>query len=132
MNADKGVQEFTYAFYAWNGSLAESGLVRQGYELNVPVTTAPAAAGEASLLSVDAPNVIVETVKPAEDGNGVAVRLYEAMRTATRCTLTTSLPASSVEQTNMLEEHECDLSIAGGQIPLEFRPFEIKTLILRP
>jgi alpha-mannosidase len=29
MTADKGVQQFTYALYAWNGSLAESGVVRK-------------------------------------------------------------------------------------------------------
>ncbi|MCD6289876.1 MAG: alpha-mannosidase, partial [Anaerolineae bacterium] len=68
MTADRGRQEFTYAFYAWNGSFAESGIVREAYELNVPVRTAPGAAGEQSLFSVDAPNVIVETVKPAGDG----------------------------------------------------------------
>ena len=37
MRADKGLQRFTYALFAWNGSLADSGLVREGYELNVPV-----------------------------------------------------------------------------------------------
>ena len=30
MTADQGMQQFTYAFYAWNGSLAESELVREG------------------------------------------------------------------------------------------------------
>lgn len=40
---------------------------------------------------VDSPNVVIETVKQAEDGNGVIVRLYECGRTrgtgglASRC-----------------------------------------------
>jgi alpha-mannosidase len=45
MTADLGEQEFSYALYAWNGTFAECDLVRQGYELNVPVmvsTGAPA------------------------------------------------------------------------------------------
>ena len=37
MTADKGLQTFTYALYYWNGSLAESGVVQEAYDLNVPV-----------------------------------------------------------------------------------------------
>lgn len=89
-------------------------------------------AGERSLFSVDAPNVVMETVKPAEDGSGdLVLRLYESKRTATRCALTTSLPFRSAAQTNMLEETEAALSCDGGSIPLEFRPFEVKTLRLQ-
>jgi alpha-mannosidase len=35
MTADLGHQEFSYAFYAWNGSFGDCDLVHQGYELNV-------------------------------------------------------------------------------------------------
>ena len=132
MHADRGRQEFAYAFYAWNGSLHESRLVREAYELNCPVTTAPGAAEERSLFSVGAPNVILETVKPAEDGSGdVVVRLYESMRTATTCSLTTSLPVAAAQETGMLERKQADLEIADGRIELNFRPFEIKTVRLR-
>ena len=132
MYADKARQEFTYAFYAWNGSLADSQVVREGYELNCPVTTAPGAGGERSLFRVDAPNVVVETVKPAEDGSGdIIVRLYEAKRTATRCVLSTSLPVDEAFQTDMLERIEDELACKGGKIDLEFRAFEIKTIRLR-
>lgn len=132
MYADKGIQTFTYALYAWNGSFADCDVVREAYDLNVPLHSTPGAAGERSLFSLDAANVIVETVKPAEDGsNDVVVRLYEAKRMATRCSLTTSLPVKSAWQTNMLEEKQSDLSISDGKIALEFRPFEIKTVRLK-
>jgi len=131
MTADRGRQEFTYAFYAWNGSFAASGLVREAYELNVPVATARGGAGEGSILFVDAPNVIVETVKPAEDGGGdVIVRLYEAKRTATRCILSTPLPVVEAFQTDMLENVQQALPCEGGKLWLQFRPFEIKTVRL--
>ncbi len=131
MYADKGRQEFTFAFYVWNGAFFDSGLVQEGYDLNVPLVTAEGDGGARSLFSVDAPNVIVETVKPAEDKSGdVVVRLYESMRTATRCTLTTTLPVGKAVQTNMLEEKEGDLTLQDGQIALDFRPFEIKTVRL--
>ncbi len=131
MYADKGRQEFTYAFYAWNEAFFDSGLVREGYALNIPVVTVAGAAGVGSLFSVDAPNIVIETVKPAEDGSGdVIVRLYEALRSATRCTLSTSLPVSKAAQTTMLEVHECDLMVQDGHVALDFRPFEIKTIRL--
>ncbi len=58
--------------------------VAQAYALNDPALamrteqarTPPAAT--TSLLSVDSPNIVIETVKRAEDGNGLIVRLYES------------------------------------------------------
>ena len=132
MHADRGEQRFTYAFYAWNGSFADCRLVREAYELNVPVRTAAGGGGERSLLAVDAPNVVVEAVKPAEDGSGdVVVRLYEAKRTATRCALTTSLPIVAAERTDMLERTQGELPCDGGRVELALRPLEIATVRLR-
>lgn len=129
MHADKGLQRFTYAFHCWNGCFHESDVVRKGYELNIPVTLQEGAGGSASLLQVDAPNVIVETVKPAEDGSGdMVVRLYEAKRAATRCVLTTALPVASVERTDMLENPIEPVALRAGCVSLDLRPFEIVTL----
>ncbi|MDP6630256.1 MAG: glycoside hydrolase family 38 C-terminal domain-containing protein [Kiritimatiellia bacterium] len=129
MTADLGRQEFTYAFHAWNGPFAESAVVQEGYELNVPVTMADGDGGEKSLFNVDAPNVIIEAVKPAEDGSGdIVVRLYEAMRSATRCRLTTSLNVTGATVTDMLEQKEADLELAEGGVALEMKPFGITTV----
>ncbi len=105
--------------------------MREGYDLNVPAICAAGSAGEASILSVDAPNVVIEAVKPAEDGSGdIVVRLYECKRTATACVLSTSLPVTSAAETDMLEQHQADLALDGKSIALTFRPFEIKTVRL--
>ena len=131
MTADQGVQEFTYAFYAWNGPLFDSGVVREAYDLNVPATAIAGLAGEGWLFHLDAANVVIETVKPAEDGSGdLIVRLYECLRAATRCTLSTALPAKRVLAVNMLEEGDAAVAFQHGEMTLDFRPFEIKTLRL--
>jgi alpha-mannosidase len=128
---DRGVHEFTYSFYSWNGSLADSGLVREGYELNVPASAVEGWAGTASLLSLDSPNIVVEAVKPAEDGSrDLIVRLYESMRSATRCTLSTSVSIAGAVECDMLEGRGKRLRARGGRISLQFRPFEIKTIRL--
>jgi alpha-mannosidase len=77
--------------------------------------------------------VIVETVKPAEDGSGdVVLRLYESMRTATRCAVSLSelLPTGKAALTNMLEEFETAIEIKDNKVALDFGPFEIKTIRL--
>ncbi len=132
MAADKGMQAFTYAVYAWNGSLAESGVVKEAYDLNIPAWSVRGAVdGPVSLFSLNAENIVIEAVKPAEDGSSnVVVRLYEAMRSKTSCHLKTSLPVKGAVQSNMLESRQQDLICKDGVIELEFRPFEIKTVIL--
>ncbi|MCX7846524.1 MAG: glycosyl hydrolase-related protein [bacterium] len=129
MRADLGRHEFTYALYAWNGSLTQSRLLREAYELNVPVRCVEGDGGHCAWLHVDAANVIVETIKPAEDGSGdVVVRLYEAMRTATMCTLEVATRVARVAETDMLEREQRRIGSRGGRIRVSFRPFEIKTL----
>ncbi len=132
MRADQGHQEFTYAFTAWNGPFASSPLVREGYVLNVPALVVPGRTVERSLFGLDADNVVVDTVKSAEDGSGdVIVRLVESKRTATRCRLTTTLPVGAVLLADMLENPRGELPSSGGQVELDFHPFEVKTLRLR-
>ena len=132
MHADLGIQKFTYSLYTWNGSLADSPLIQEAYDLNIPVMTFPGKGGEASLFSINAPNIVLETVKLAEDGSGdVILRLYEAKRMATRCVLTTTLPVEGASLANMLEEGEADLMIENGHLGLDFRAFEIKTIRLK-
>jgi alpha-mannosidase len=84
--ADQGKIVFTYALCPHVGTLRESTVLREAYALNVPAT-ALAAQGERNLLPTrfsavecDAKNVIFETVKPAEEGDGIILRGYEAKK----------------------------------------------------
>jgi len=132
MRADQGRQDFTYAVYAWTGSFGESQVVREGYELNAPVRVRQGEAGSASLFAVGSPAVILETVKPAEDGSGeVILRLYESLRSTVTCTLLTELPVDRAWSVNLIEEQPRPLPVKKGAIELTFRPFEIKTIRLR-
>ena len=131
-HADQGVQTFTYAVYSWNGSFADCGVVQEAYELNCPPLLVSGKAREGSLFSLDAPNIILETVKPAEDGSGdIIIRLYESKHTATRCNLYTTLPLTQVYQTDMMEVQAEALDLQNGKLSLDFRPFEIKTIRLK-
>jgi alpha-mannosidase len=132
MTADKGQQTFKYAIYAWNGSMADSDLLENAYALNCPVTVQAGDAREQSLFKVDQPNIVIETVKLAEDGSGdVIMRLYESLRAATQVKLSTALPLLSIQQTDMLENAIQELAVGEGFVQLSFRPFEVKTLRLK-
>ena len=76
--ADRGSHEFTYAFRPFAAGDLEP-VIRDGYRLNNPLGIAPRASTFDSLVSSSNPGVIVETVKHAESGDGVVVRLYEAL-----------------------------------------------------
>ena len=132
MTADRGRQEFTYAFYFWDTPFSASGLVQQGYALNTPPLRAAGSAETRSLFSLNKANIILDTVKPAEDGSGdLVLRLYESMCTRTRARLETSLPVRTVALTNMLEEVKSELEIQHGGVMLEFSPFQILTLRMK-
>ncbi len=128
MRADNGTHTFTYSFLAWEGSFLDALVVREAYDLNVPATLASGSTAAFSAFSVDAANVFIDTVKPAEDQSGdLILRLYEAKGADTACALTINLPVASVTACDMLEKPMRDLGTDGTQ-PLHFHTFEVKTL----
>jgi len=77
-------------------------------------------------------NGSLETVKPVDDDPGdVIVRVYEARRTARRCTLTTRARRCAAQQTDLLEAVAGDRPCAAGQGSFSFRPLEIRAFRLR-
>lgn len=130
--ADRGMQTFSYALMPFASSFAESGVVPCGYELNNPAVIHSGSASEKTWLSVSAPNVIVDTVKLAEDGSGdVIVRMYESVNTATPCTLQPHFAVREAFLTDLLEENATTVTADPNGISLMFRGFEVKTVRLK-
>ena len=84
-----------------------------------------------SLAGVDVPNVVLETVKQAEDGDGVILRLYECENAKTPVTLTWNKPFSTAEADNCIEEKTGDVEVSGNQIRFTIKPYEVKTIRIR-
>ena len=84
-----------------------------------------------SFASVNRDNVILETVKQAEDGNGTVLRLYEAHNARTKVTLTVPKYVTAAYSTNLLEQIEEELCVVDGKITFTVKPYEIKTILLR-
>ena len=69
--------------------------------------------------------------KLAEDGSGdLVLRLYESLGSAARCALSIGLPAAGAAETDLLEAPRGALELREGRVELDFRPFEIKTLLV--
>jgi len=127
---DNGTHYVTYSFLPHEGSFSVENVVRPAYELNIPVIPAPAgpeAVPVDSLITVDNPTVIVETVKWAEEDNAFVVRLYEAGKCSGTVTMKISVPVSSVIETNLLEDPISEIQCKNGSVSFDIRPFEIKT-----
>ena len=88
-------------------------------------------ADSASIVSLSAPNVVVETIKPAEDiENGLVVRLYECERSRAKCRVTLPCQIREAYIVDMLEENRVPLEIADGSVQLDIKPLGIVTLLL--
>ncbi len=130
--ADQGEHDFSYSLLLWEGVFVDSPVSKDAYALNCPIRIAEGRKETTSLIRTNANNLVVETVKPAEDRSGdLIVRIYEALNAATVGKIEVNLPFSKIEICNMLEEGVELLQTTGNQVQLEFRPFEIKTLRLR-
>jgi len=122
---DRGAHEFTYAFTPLPaGDVADA--VREGYRLNAPLRIVPGVALPSAVRSSE-PGVVVETVKPAEDGEGVVLRLYESLGRPTRTAVATTLPHAAVVETDMLERGAEPADLGD----LAFGPFQVRTFRLR-
>ncbi len=139
--ADQGEHRFAYSILPHAGRWNEA-TIAAAYALNDPAlavrtegSTASggaAAADAISLLAVDSPNIVIETVKAAQDGNGLIVRLYECRRTRGEVTLTTGFDVAAAYRANLLEENRAELEANGKTVKFFAKPYEIITLRLVP
>lgn len=126
-----GTHYMKYALLPHVGPFTADSVVRPAYLYNYKPFEVEGSVKLPALYSVDKSNIICEAVKNAEDVKGAYVlRLYECERSTTECTLHLE-GAAKVYVTNMLEEIEEELVPVNGDVTLEFRPFEIKTILVK-
>jgi len=139
--ADQGEHRFAYSLLPHAGRWGEA-TISAGYALNDPLIVAQGSgrmpdpqsprANIGSLVSANRPNIVVETIKRAEDGNDLIVRFYESQRQRGPVTLTTSFELARAWRASLLEENQATLETNGNQVTLSVQPYEIVTLRLVP
>ncbi|MEO8286085.1 MAG: alpha-mannosidase [Chloroflexota bacterium] len=131
-NADRGIHRFTYSLLPHAGDWREAQVVRRAYELNAPLRAVPVqrthAVERVSFLSTPSDHIVIETVKVAEDGDGLIIRLYEAHNQRGHAVLRFLRPVTRAEEVDLLERKTVPVDVEGGLVSLDIRPFEVKTL----
>jgi alpha-mannosidase len=103
--------------------------VSLGYDLNNPARQVQGNRIVAPLVNSSADQVVVETVKLAEDGSGdLIVRLYESTGGRADSRISFAGVAEEIWLTDFLELPTSSDRIAGDAIDLQFRPFQVITL----
>jgi alpha-mannosidase len=134
--ADYGEHHFTYSLFMHAGGWGER-TQSAAYELNDPPIAflVPGKPNEKGLVldwpsfvSVLPPNVIIETVKQAEDGEGVILRLYESQRKQCRAQLHFPFKVTGAWLTDLLEDKKDRLEWLDRAVTLELKPYQIATL----
>jgi alpha-mannosidase len=110
----------------------ETDYAKTGLELNFPVValSQDSQSGELepekNFLSLSENNVILSTVKLAEDNRGYTIRCYETAGLGANLKLDTNLTDGHFQEMDLIEENSLKKRGVGPEI--YFKPFEIKTL----
>ena len=132
--ADQGEHRFVYSIYPHAGTVKQSDTIALAYMLNNPMTAVPATGAESvipesfSMASVNKDNVMIETIKEAEDSEDIVVRLYEAKNIRAKAELSIGFDAKKCFVCDMLENELEELPIVDGKVTYHFRGYEILTL----
>jgi alpha-mannosidase len=143
-DADRGRHQFAYSLYPHAGTWRAANTVQRAHEFNVPIQYAALAEstnGQAKLdskfsfASVNVSNIIIETVKKAEDDDALIVRFYETYGQRGPATITFASMIKSAEEVNLMEEVDKDLpgtiDVVDNTVTLDYRPYDIRTLKVR-
>ena len=125
--ADIGAHEFSYALMPHAGAWWVAGVVAEAAGFNAPLLWTPRSAEPRCFADVEG-GLVLDTIKRAEDGEGLIARLYEPCGNRGSARLTFRLPAESATPCNLLEDRLGDrIPLEGGTLDLAYRPFEITT-----
>ena len=124
--ANRGHHSFRYAIMPFAASFKDAGVVKAGMVFSEE--TFVGMLREDAGFRMDSDAIILETIKPADDGtDDIILRLYESLRTTATGTL--HLPfAAKVYASSMDEDETGALLGEGDAVFLMMKPFEITTL----
>lgn len=124
---DRGAHSFSYAIYPHKQKFEDTDLMAKGYIFNNPIEIIKQNADISTIAQFDSKNIIIETLKVAEDEGGIIIRAYESLGQKVRSTLALNCDCSSIYECDMLENKE---KLIKGKT-FEFTPYEIKTVYIK-
>ena len=137
-NGDRGANRFAYALRPYSGRLTEAGVIHAAHDFNHPLLIEklpaqkgrlPARFGVADVRN--APSVMLSEIKPAEDGDGWILRLYESGGRHARADVGLAVPFAAATAVNLREVGRDALPVQQGRFALDFTPFQIRSVRIR-
>jgi alpha-mannosidase len=128
--ADQGDHHVAYALMPHTGGWRDAGVVAEARRFNQPLLWAQGSGEARSFAAVDHPNLVLDTIKRAEDGEALVVRLYEAHGARGTASLELGFPVRSARFANLLEDPGEQARVHGGSIEVPYAPYEIVTLLV--
>ena len=120
-DADIAIHSFRYALYPHTGNLADSDVIHKSYEFNYPLNFGKKVN---QLVTVSNTDVIIESVKKAEDSNAIILRIYESKGKAAKTALIFSRDVKSAYIVDMTENSQKPVNLNS----IELKSFEIVTV----
>jgi alpha-mannosidase len=132
--ADKGLHQFTYSLYPHSGDWRQAKTPYMAYRLNSPVYAKLIAENKTgslpeqfSFVKADKENVIIETIKKAEDSDCFIIRAYECFNSRVRANISFCSELLKVHECSLLEEDISEIEFSGNHFSFDIAPYEIKT-----
>ncbi len=130
--ADMGHHSLTYSLLPHRDGWEKAGVARAGIELNAE-SHCLSAIGKCrfvtGLFTCECPNLVVDTVKKAEDSDEILVRIYEANGASGTAALKVGTALSAWES-DIVEHKTGEVSIENGELKFDYTPYEIKTYLI--
>jgi len=129
--ADMGEHDFVYSLYPHAGDWYAGGTAQEAWALNNPLSVSAGAPArkDFSMIRLSAPNVMVDAVKKAEDGDWFVLRVHEYAGIRCQVELGSDFPIRSIQECDLMErpigEPESSDSV------FDLKPYEIKTFLVR-
>lgn len=131
---DKGVNSFVYRLYPHAGTWSQADTVKYAFQLNQPLKGFATKqqdgklGSEKSFITVDNGDIIIDAVKPAQDGNGIIIRMYESARTHTKVNVKFNFgEVKKVIETNLMEVDETEIPTSDNAFSFNITPHQVRT-----
>lgn len=128
---DQGGHEFTYSLLPHGGDFVEGRTVQEAFALNEPMQAVEGSIdlGYESFVTLDNDQIEVDAVKKSESGDAVVVRFHEFAGASQHVGLKFGFKIQSWAESD-LRERPITEKTPGGDIQMELKPYEIKTILL--
>jgi len=132
--ADIGEHHFGYALMPHRGNWRDGGVVAESYRFNVRVLFACGLAEQKSFASIEdqGGNLVLETIKKAEDSDAIVARIYEAHggRGIGRLKLDLGRTVKWARFCNILEDELEPAKVRDGAIEVPYGPHQIISVLV--